>query len=876
MTTVLFATEYDTANIVVNILSRSATEHQIFPLIVRHRSSNTVNFALQTQKCTDSVRTGIVLVCDDRRLRLSKYLATNEPIPSSAIQESLDEERTRQLYEHTFTPTSHQNGQITEFRHLIYFHRSAVIRHLNTTFIAPTSPSWFLSTFGASEGLLLLTLSYYLFERQYSTIQTTRDYVRCFTEDLGHPLFTYISMRDFMTTLLTSRFRHQTTRFSTYAKNRNRRDREELRYVDEQINEFREETRLPTTSCVHYVYLAYRTALSKPRLLTYCDVVAYDPDLNDDEQCAREPGYLGRSLRQELISVMETYFSLRDYFRTYVDITVSPPHPDVTCRGYAFDARSPQLAGYFATSSNVAGALSKINTLTEGLFTPVPESIHGLLKTCASEKSVTTTHGLVRRRDYLFKTKIASKGPFPVFRVEMPDRQHIFCVIGHENWYRSLFPQDLLNFIPNEYVSDETLTDAVWLPETIVSSRDVKEQLYRTRHELFNESLPVFNFVGDFDLKLKPHVDGLEKRLFFDLCRYLRRALIRSWNILFPQIDTDAHPVYFFKTSCSPPTIDQDDLELAAPTQEPRFCSCRDKLGLRIIIPFPRDVAALGSATLRSMAKILDHAICLDRDLATLLNEIAQSGDCFDHGIYRNGHSVRMPYMYKLDRDNGLLMHGRLNPVFIVPESRKNDPAGFVRDQMCPYNLLHHARNPRDDHPHALLINIRDTGCPEHSNFIEGRIATSTHREKPQLRTVIGNHLSTAAMTADAAADDAADSEDLQTFIRQIAWPSVLEQIRRHYSESVKEQFEQHITFIATGQDRVALKRLDGGRLKDFRCLTRYHRILQETVQVFLDVKTDHRHAVWITLWSRCFTKRCNSNAKQTHLSVKIDPPARY
>lgn len=207
-----------------------------------------------------------------------------------------------------------------EFKHLVYFHHAAVLRHLNQVFLCPTSPSWFISVFGHTEGQVLLTMAYYLFEGQYSTISTVEEYVRSFcTRDLGTIIPTHASMGEFARLLLGSPFRQRVSAFVAYAVARNRRDYTELEQVDTQINAFRERARLPDTVCVHYVYLAYRTALARARLLEYRRVVAYDADAAPEAQCTREPGFLGRRLSTELLDVMQKYFSLDNFLHDYVE-----------------------------------------------------------------------------------------------------------------------------------------------------------------------------------------------------------------------------------------------------------------------------------------------------------------------------------------------------------------------------------------------------------------------------------------------------------------------------------------------------------------------------------------------------------------------------
>nr|WEG68791.1 helicase-primase primase subunit [Mastomys natalensis cytomegalovirus 1]WEG68927.1 helicase-primase primase subunit [Mastomys natalensis cytomegalovirus 1]WEG71155.1 helicase-primase primase subunit [Mastomys natalensis cytomegalovirus 1] len=884
MTAVLFATEYDTANIVVNILSNTPTEHYLFPLIVKYRPSNRIEFVLQTQKCPESTRVRPVFICDARQLPLSRYLASDSPLPANAISASINAHATREIYDDLF---ENREENTDDLKCLIHFNRPSILRYLNTTFLAPTSPSWFLSTYGTNEGTLLLTMSYYLFEKQYSTIQTTRDYTKCYTSDPGRALFTYINMKDFMAALGKSPFRQHIDRFARYAKSRNARDGRELQYVDVRINEFREESRLPADSCVYYVYLAYRTALSREKILRYCEYAEYSDTVDEEQQCTLEENFLGRSLDNELISVMDTYFSVTGYFGTYIQVyRVNLPREN-NYRGYSWNTSAASTIGYSSNMINLANAIRKLNQTCDSLFSPLQTTIGGFLNLCSSDRNLpTSTTFPVCRRNYLLNDTKREIGPMPVFRVEMPEKKHIFCGISSEDWNRRLLPRDLVKNLPSDYISDESTTDAIWLHEDIVAADDIGEQLYRTRHEIFNERLPVFNFIGDVDLKLREDIHEISKKDFFDLCRALRKTLIEAWKHLFPSIKPDSHPIFFFKSACqSSGPILTDDMGYDL---EPKFCSCRKKLGMRIIIPFPTGTVALGSMTLRRLAKILDHTLTLDRDLVRKLNNISHPGECFDTGIYHNGRSVRMPFMYKIDED-GPLLYGRLNPIFIIPKYYHNNPVEFILKQLCPENLTHHGNATATTIVEAV-INIEDKACMNtDGNFLQSKSESTSQRVKPPLGPLLRTHLArdgsadsvhliTDAETVNDLDNDIDDdhAQDIQAFARRVAWPLILEHTKKHYKSEIQEQLEAANIFNTVGRNCISVKRVSYGRIKDFRCLTREHRTPQETVQVFLDIRSDYRNNIWATLWSRCFTRKCNSNAKQTHISVKIPTPSQY
>ncbi|AKI25046.1 helicase-primase primase subunit [Human betaherpesvirus 5] len=936
MTLVLFATEYDSAHIVANVLSQTPTDHCVFPLLVKHQVSRRVYFCLQTQKCSDSRRVAPVFAVNNETLQLSRYLAARQPIPLSALIASLDEAETQPLYRHLFrTPvlSPEHGGEVREFKHLVYFHHAAVLRHLNQVFLCPTSPSWFISVFGHTEGQVLLTMAYYLFEGQYSTISTVEEYVRSFcTRDLGTIIPTHASMGEFARLLLGSPFRQRVSAFVAYAVARNRRDYTELEQVDTQINAFRERARLPDTVCVHYVYLAYRTALARARLLEYRRVVAYDADAAPETQCTREPGFLGRRLSTELLDVMQKYFSLDNFLHDYVEThllrldesphSATSPH-GLGLAGYGGRIDGTHLAGFFGTSTQLARQLERINTLSESVFSPLERSLSGLLRLCASLRTAQTyTTGTLTRysqRRYLLPEPALApllERPLPVYRVHLPNDQHVFCAVASETWHRSLFPRDLLRHVPDSRFSDEALTETVWLHDDDVASTSPETQFYYTRHEVFNERLPVFNFVADFDLRLRDGVSGLARHTVFELCRGLRRVWMTVWASLFGYTHPDRHPVYFFKSACPPNSVpvdaagapfddddyldyrDERDTEEDEDGKEdknnvpdngvfqkttssvdtsPPYCRCKGKLGLRIITPFPAYTIAVHPSVLRAVAQVLNHAVCLDAELHTLLDPISHPESSLDTGIYHHGRSVRLPYMYKMDQDDGYFMHRRLLPLFIVPDAYREHPLGFVRAQLDLRNLLHH-HPPHDlpalplSPPPRVILSVRDKICPStEANFIETRSLNVTRYRRRGLTEVLAYHL----YGGDGATAAAISDTDLQRLVVTRVWPPLLEHLTQHYEPHVSEQFTApHVLlFQPHGACCVAVKRRDGARTRDFRCLNYTHRNPQETVQVFIDLRTEHSYALWASLWSRCFTKKCHSNAKNVHISIKIRPP---
>lgn len=145
-----------------------------------------------------------------------------------------------------------------------------------------------------------------------------------------------------------------------------------------------------------------------------------------------------------------------------------------------------------------------------------------------------------------------------------------------------------------------------------------------------------------------------------------------------------------------------------------------------------------------------------------------------------------------------------------------------------------------------------------------------TRYRRRGLTEVLAYHL----YGGDGATAAAISDTDLQRLVVTRVWPPLLEHLTQHYEPHVSEQFTApHVLlFQPHGACCVAVKRRDGARTRDFRCLNYTHRNPQETVQVFIDLRTEHSYALWASLWSRCFTKSVTQR-QNVHISIKIRPP---
>nr|Q18LF7.1 RecName: Full=DNA primase [Elephantid herpesvirus 1 (isolate Kiba)]ABG36562.1 helicase/primase complex [Elephantid betaherpesvirus 1] len=967
---VLFATEYDSANIVISLLCGVEVDHDLYPILYKRINYNngasnndgsrsgainfddrvndedsrlnapvddTIEFCLQTQSCEDSIRIRPVFYCHAHALNFETRYRTHEVLGSATLLQCLDESRTLTMYRRILSeiitePSSaseKRNPAPTNLRHLVYFHRDVLVKYLTENFIMPTSPAWFISVFGSYEASLVLTMHYYLLERQYSTVQTTQHYAKCFTGDMGKPLVSCYSMKDFMIMIQSSAFLGKTAKFTHYCKLKNDRDLQELMAIDASINAFRQNVCLTEAEHVHFMYLAFGTALAKTKFLDYtlktsllsnnddqtnncndyivdnCAVdnhcqndideiiiprsstnrtfaiseVSYDRSNStsssgvysmdscdesrgseDSAMCSLyESRYLSHNLKKELLNIMELYFTPTSYLNIYVKVHKHESKSPLF-EGYSIDTCSEKGTVFSGTSTSMADRLRKGNKMFEGLFEEtdsegvssvlniIASNRHAILPRCEDDDSCgKSTSGMPNR---ICKREIVFPGltrPAPMYRTDGFNNMQIcryFSVVSKENWFSNSNLTDVLNMVPDEYVSDERLTESVWVPDVKVSSPRLSEQLYRSRHEMFNDRLPVYNFVGDVDLKVTGPVS---KDWMFSFCRTLRRIILETFEHLFEKIDHGEHPVYFFKSGCEP--------------ENGSFCACSEKIGLRVITPFPRNTCILGGKTMKHLCEIINHILFLDKEMFSLVNVTVVDKNCFDYGIYSHGKSVRLPMMSKVDENLGFLQN-RLLPLFIVPDSYRHGGRHkvFVRDQLNISNWLHHNASGTAYDPCktiSYVLSIDDVGRAQDVSFIDHKLNKLLKKEYVHIDTIIELFKSKY------------DISETRYFIEKIVWPQFLRTIKTNYHSAAGNQFN-NVCFDDTSWPCVQLFKIHQGTRRNFSCIQHDHRDGRENVQFFLDFRPESATTIWTTLWSRCFSRKCKSNAKNVHVSHKL------
>lgn len=830
MKRVLFATEYDSANIIINVLCDIQCDYDIFPLLSTDASTTDYAFCLQTQSCGDSQRIAPVFYCRDITSAIATRLRQKKAIPLSMVSAALNIGRTEALYKKYLKrsgclPSTCQNSSFKQF---IYFNKATIVKVLREMFYMPTSPAWFTSVYGMYEAMLILTMSYYLLENQLSTVQTTRHYVKCFTLDTGISLMSCFSMREFMKCLLNSKFNNRVPDFVTFAKQKNAWDARELDAVDRAIDKFRSGVYLTDTEQVHFIYLAYGMALNKTRFSEYTINTSFP---------FKQPSsfMLCDSLDTGLLHLMDKYFTADTYLAEYVKVK-------------RFEFRRETLFGYkrrlgkstktfHGSSAVVQAKLNKCNISMRSIFDPVQESITGLLRIASSTKTVMHADTTIHRLEALFP---GGQGPLPVFRVDAykdANLQRVFVVIQDEKWFEGMELTAAIDGLP-PYVTDIQLTKQIWLPQKLQGTTDVHKQMYVSRHELFNDNLPVYNFVGDLDIKLNG--SKITEPWLFNFCTAFRLVIIQVFEKIFATvIDPLSYGVYFFKSSCDSET----------------FCSCTEKLGLRVIAPFPKSTCIVGGNNLRVLCKILNHTMFLNGETFNLLRVITEEKDCLDDGIYHNGRSIRIPLMYKVDENLGILTR-RLLPIVIVPPALRNEAQAFVKSHLDIHNLTHHGK-PYEDELLMAVTKIEDVGAVNGTNFMDAKYRRLYNRVSYSVENIVANLTSLKLIN------------DEVHMINKYVWPVLFNAIKTGYSMHIIGQFT-NIAFDTLEWPCVQLFRMVNGCKRNFYCLSCDHQNARDNVNVFIDIRPDSKQSIWCTLWSRCFSRKCKSNAKQVHVSQRV------
>lgn len=365
---------------------------------------------------------------------------------------------------------------------------------------------------------------------------------------------------------------------------------------------------------------------------------------------------------------------------------------------------------------------------------------------------------------------------------------------------------------------------------------NIGQQLFISRHEIFNPHLPVFNLVLDFDLEHTNHTRMSSLHILLRLCHLLRGEILDALNLL-GHVDKETHYVLFFKSTCPPLPVEVENME-------DLFCTCQEKLGLRIITQLPKGVALAGSEAVIGLVKVINRLIKLNSEICGLFPQIRGETGPFDVGVYHAGRSIRIPHTYKVA--SGQKPSKQLRILVILPP--KGEVSEYLTRCITLSHLLHHG-HPLAENPGIQRIIFRVTDTSE--DFLERKSVEHLPRPCHNISAKI----------------EGVTGKDLLSWITECVWPDILRSIRLHLQDDRVAQF-QNILFEPGGGNIVVVKPRKG---RYFSCLNYSHKNKAQTVRIFLALHSTNSSVITITLMSQCFSSKCNNNRSTPHFSIVKD-----
>ncbi|ASW27053.1 helicase-primase primase subunit [Beluga whale alphaherpesvirus 1] len=505
------------------------------------------------------------------------------------------------------------------------------------------------------------------------------------------------------------------------------------------------------------------------------------------------------------------------------------------------------------------------------------------------------------------------RGPVPVYRVALPSKHQAFAVVPQDDWDAVSAAADVsaadvervLLECPGASPEararrDMRLTDLCQLGGGRRTAPVGHAPLYVNRNELFNGDLAAANVILDVDFHTRRPVPLLT---LFRAMRGFRAGIITALSILLPEARADwpAHPCYFFKSACPAavapeaslgggndplddwaleeelardtgealwdPDAGTSDLDAGAPptpadTAPGAVCRCPGKVGFRVAVPVPPPYLLVGSETLRGAARILQQAVILERDFLELMSDYLADFSFVDTGVYAHGHSLRLPFFYKLSEWGQAA--GRLLPFYVLPEACP-DPARFVQEHRDPNRFHFHAR-PADADARTHVVHHLDG---DYVTFFERKAERNKAQHFPR-RTSLAAALGGFGVAVDR-------EEDLVEFILTVALNEILQYLRAHFQDKADEYCSVRARLALRKPNWLLAQLLPGGgssRAPGFACLRYNHlRGARDRARTFVSLGVDAHSRLCASLCQQCFATKCDSNQLKTIFAVELSPP---
>lgn len=826
---VLFASDSDYAEFIADTLTDVKSSACIYS-VIHNCYGRRIQGAIKISLCLPAKRPGSNKCLEVFKIQLpaqeaTRFLFYGEQLSAKLISQSYS----RAAAFSTFVPILEVLGvkcQRNEMKSIIVWNRIKFVAALRKMFKMSTSPYWLINTFGSYENHFILVCCHYFFVSHICTVDTLGHIALLFEKNKGKSLVSVATFQELSFIFNQSLILSKVEDFYKYVELKLQRDSQESRAIDRCVNEFRGQLVLSNQDLVHYIYLAFFQCLNNQKFITY----STQSKPEHLSELLRSPPVLVENINNDFKHKMATYYNKQTYLSNYVFIR------DVTLKqveGYSDKCLGPNEAAFkcwCGESSQVSELMHNINEEYPDI--QLTEEFQGLLELAASGSRPSP---LGDPKGYL--SEDCENAVFPVYRCEFLNK-HYFLAVYKDNisffWQKSIFlpTRSLL-----EMASDFDLTRSISYSDFYYSMNSLKEQTQISRHEYFNSKLPVFNWVLDLDLPISGE-GFLSAEEIWHLCLAIREAILDIMAYLFGHVEPN-HQVYFFKSACS----NLFELDPEQQIQENVYCTCKDKLGMRVITSFPHGVCVKGSQPMIQLTKILNRVVKLNSAKFKCCAQLQDLDGPFDTGIYNRGRSIRLPHTFKVAKSGRLERQLKIFICHPFPQER----LAYVQNCLRLNRLLHHSRCYDWDKPIKTIYWVQDSN----ENFLYQQ----TQKQLPAKFLKVVSFIEERKDTT------------IVTYVSSKIWPRCYHTIKSYMPDDRLQQFAR-VSFSPTNQCIIQVRPERGS---NFRCLRYNHRGGSKTVRVFLTLHLNRESKLVVTFMSQCFANKCNNNKPVAHFSVTVD-----
>lgn len=809
------------------------------------------------------------------------FLCDGDHLSAARMHEFLNRYFTAKIFRPVLELVTTIDSPAFDFRGLLSWHRTKVISTIKKLVRPIPSVNWLIATFGTWEAEFILTTTEYFFSAVPCSRETLQHLATLFIGDTrGRSLVSVGSFFDLCLLVGRSPWQANVPHFGEFLTAKLEADDREIVALDGVLDRFRGTLFMSKQDTLRFLYIGFFQCLNRITFEKYTRAT----DSLEKVRCHLEKLKAGKG--SEILSAaldadfkqrMETYYNKTDFLAQHT-------------RCYSLVASASALQGYSLSKSTGMRAwsgqhrdlVSFLETVSDNFpFLGLTRDLSGLLALAALPRDYRELHqagptpSQIAPGDQCAQDMFLSAvGRFPVFRTEFNGGHYFSLMIEdalESHWLKTIHvageaigafldrqEQELSsdNFIFPKYhstasatgliederssgsllktVDEELLTQLIFYDEP-PQITDIRQQLLVSRHEFFNSRLPVFNLVLDFDLDhiAETRMPTLSRLL--RLCHLLRDEVLDALELLGP-VDRRTHYVLFFKSTCPPLPPDVQNTDGL-------FCTCQEKLGLRIITRLPPGRVLAGTDCVIGIVKVINRLIRLNAEICKLYPQIKKDSGPLDVGIYHSGRSIRLPNTFKVTATAARVSKQLRILVVLPPEGSFIE---YLRRCVTLSYLLHHGTPQPDEKEKELEVFFRVVDTSE--DFLEQKSIEHLPRPCEDIPARI----------------EAVRGHNVLVWITECAWPAVFRSMRQHLQNDKTVQF-QNVNFELGGRNIVILKPRKG---RYFSCLNYQHKNKAQTVRFFLALHSTNSNTITVTLMSQCFSSKCNNNRSTPHFSI--------